>query len=191
IGYAGYGWGAGLHGRGAPKGRAGPNKHEGDGRSPAGVFAIGQAYGYAPAEREGLQIAYRTSSAADRCIDDSASAHYNQIVSSDEVAVDWHSAERMRRDDDLYELAIEIGHNRATAREPAAADGGSCIFLHVWSGPNSRVTGCTALDKEQLREIARWLQPNSAVLVALPRAEYAALRRAWELPDEAFTSLPR
>ncbi|HEY2732461.1 MAG TPA: hypothetical protein VGI70_00675, partial [Polyangiales bacterium] len=126
-------------------------------------------------------------SAADRCIDDPASTHYNQIVSSEHVTVDWRSAERMRRDDDLYELAIEIAHNR----EPTAADGGSCIFLHVWSGPDSRVTGCTALDKAQLRAIARWLEPNAALLVALPRAEYIALQRAWGLPEETFTSLPR
>jgi hypothetical protein len=51
----------------------------------------------------------------------------------------------------------------------------------VWGGPDAQVTGCTALDKTQLRSVARWLRPN-ALLVALPRDEYTALQRAWGLP---------
>jgi L,D-peptidoglycan transpeptidase YkuD (ErfK/YbiS/YcfS/YnhG family) len=178
LGYAGYGWGAGLHGRGAPTGRGGPLKHEGDGRSPAGVFELGVAHGYAAASVEALSIPYRMTSAADRCIDDPASHHYNQVVSTTQIESDWQSSERMQRDDDRYELAIEIEHNRS----PTAAGGGSCIFLHVWGGPNVPVTGCTALDKTQLRVIARWLKPNAVALVALPRAEYAALQSRWGLP---------
>jgi uncharacterized protein YijF (DUF1287 family)/L,D-peptidoglycan transpeptidase YkuD (ErfK/YbiS/YcfS/YnhG family) len=177
LGYAGYAWGAGLHGRGAPSGRGGPLKREGDGRSPAGVFELGTAHGYAPAASEALKIPYSMSSAAERCIDDPASQHYNRIVSSALVPNDWRSAERMRRDDDLYELAIEIAHNRA----PTQAGDGSCIFLHAWAGPDAAVTGCTALDKTQLRTVARWLEPN-ALLVALPRSEYTALQSTWGLP---------
>jgi D-alanyl-D-alanine dipeptidase len=177
LGYNGYAWGAGLHGSGAPQGRAGPIKREGDGRSPAGAFELGIAHGYAPAASEALKIPYATTTAADRCIDDPASPHYNRVVSSAQLATDWNSAERMQRDDDLYELAIEIAHNRS----PTQAGAGSCIFLHVWGGPNAQVTGCTALDKAQLRSVARWLRPN-ALLVALPRDEYAALQRAWGLP---------
>jgi uncharacterized protein YijF (DUF1287 family) len=177
LGYAGYAWGAGLHGRGAPSGRTGRLKQEGDGCSPAGAFELGTAHGYASAASEALKIPYAMTSAADRCIDDPASQHYNRIVSTSQLAADWQSAERMRREDDLYELAIEIAHNRS----PRQAGGGSCIFLHVWAGPDAAVTGCTALDKTQLRTVARWLEPN-ALLVALPRGEYAALQRAWGLP---------
>src|SRR5690606_13859529 len=43
IGRGGSGWGIGLH----PAQADGPAKREGDGRSPAGVFAIGDAFGYA------------------------------------------------------------------------------------------------------------------------------------------------
>jgi hypothetical protein len=39
IGRTGAAWGTGLHE--VPAGDGGPVKHEGDGRSPAGVFAIG------------------------------------------------------------------------------------------------------------------------------------------------------
>ena len=39
LGYAGAAWGRGLHGDGAPAGRSGPVKREGDGRSPAGIHS--------------------------------------------------------------------------------------------------------------------------------------------------------
>jgi L,D-peptidoglycan transpeptidase YkuD (ErfK/YbiS/YcfS/YnhG family) len=100
------------------------------------------------------------------------------VLSTGAAPPDWHSAEKMRRDDDLYELAIQIAHNL----NPVRPGHGSCIFLHVWAGPGVPVTGCTALDKRALFEVARWLQPNAAVLVSLPRSEYVALRPAWGLP---------
>jgi len=179
LGHGGYGWGEGLHGSGAPRGRSGPLKREGDGRSPAGVFELGTAYGYAQGKHPALRIAYVPATPQLRCVDDPASRHYNRIVSSAEVEPDWKSAERMRRDDDVYELAIEIGHNR----EPVIATHGSCIFLHVWVAADTPVTGCTAMARSELETLSRWLGPNSAVLVALPRAEARALRRDWNLPD--------
>ena len=41
VGKSGLAWGSGLHGTGAPAGRTGPIKHEGDGASPAGAFVLG------------------------------------------------------------------------------------------------------------------------------------------------------
>ncbi len=177
IGRAGYGWGRGLHGNGAPQGRPGPTKREGDGRSPAGVFEIGAAYGYAEEART-LSLPYAQATPALRCVDDPASRHYNRIVSTADTAVDWKSAEHMRRDDELYTLAIVVEHNtRETA--PGA---GSCIFVHVWRGPGIGMTGCTAMPRATLEDFAAWLRPGAAAWVALPEAEYAALKPAWGLP---------
>jgi hypothetical protein len=44
------------------------------------------------------------------------------------------------------------------------------------------VTGCTALDKNDLKKLVTWLKPNASVLVALPTSEYGALAREWGLP---------
>jgi hypothetical protein len=52
----------------------------------------------------------------------------------------------------------------------------------VWQSPNTPVTGCTALDKANLKTLVKWLKPNAAVLVALPSSEYTALTRDWGLP---------
>jgi len=177
LGREGYGWGRGLHGGGAPARRPGPIKREGDGRSPAGVFDIGTAYGYEPA-REGVSLRYVQATPELRCVDDPKSPHYNRIVSTANTAVDWHSAEYMRRQDELYAIAIVVEHNTRPT-EPGA---GSCIFIHVWRGPESGMTGCTAMPMDTLEAFAGWLQPNAAVLVALPQSEYEALRRRWALP---------
>ena len=176
LGREGYGWGRGLHGSGA-QGRPGPIKREGDGRSPAGVFGIGTAYGYAP-DREDLSLPYVQSSPELRCVDDPQSRHYNRIVSTADADVDWKSAEHMLRDDDLYVLAIIIQHN---AEEPKPG-AGSCIFIHLWEGPGKGMSGCTAMPLDALEELAAWLRPNAAAFVALPRSEYEALMRPWRLP---------
>lgn len=177
LGRNGYAWGRGLHGSGAPLGRPGPVKHEGDGRSPAGVFGIGTAYGYAAAKAD-LALPYVQATRDLRCVDDSRSSHYNDIVSTEDTKVDWQSAERMLRDDDLYVLAIVIEHNT----EPTRAGAGSCIFIHLWQGPNKGMSGCTAMSMGALNELSAWLRPDAAALVALPRSEYEALRRPWDLP---------
>lgn len=177
VGREGYGWGRGLHGSGRPPGHEGPSKREGDGRSPAGVFAIGEAYGYASAI-EGLSLPYTTATSALRCVDDPASKHYNRIVNEHEAHQDWKSAEHMRRKDDLYAITIVVEHN-TRQREPG---GGSCIFIHSWIDEDTGMSGCTAMAPSSLEAVATWLEPGAAVLVALPQDEYHNLRTAWSLP---------
>lgn len=177
VGRQGYGWGRGVHGEGAPRGRPGPIKQEGDGRSPAGVFGIGPAYGYAEA-RNGIALPYRQATPDLRCVDDPASRHYNRIVSTRVIDVDWKSAEHMRRDDDLYVLTVVVEHNT----ESPLPRVGSCIFLHLWEGPDQGMSGCTAMPMDVLETLVDWLRPGAAALVALPRSEYEAHQRAWGLP---------
>jgi L,D-peptidoglycan transpeptidase YkuD (ErfK/YbiS/YcfS/YnhG family) len=84
----------------------------------------------------------------------------------------------MRRNDALYEFALDIEDNRS----PVIPGDGSCIFAHAWSGPDLPVRGCTALAKRDMRLLLEWLTPNAAAWVALPEPEYRALRSAWGLP---------
>jgi D-alanyl-D-alanine dipeptidase len=176
VGKSGAAWGVGLHGAGAPAGRAGPVKREGDGKSPAGAFALRGSYGYAKAPPAGTRFAYVQLDERWRCVDDPESAQYDRILDRTTVTPDWKSAEEMRRTDDLYTWVLEVAHN--PARVPGA---GSCIFLHVWRDERSVTVGCTAMDERRLSQLISTLDP-SAVLVLLPRAEYAALAAAWALP---------
>lgn len=180
LGRSGYAWGDGLHGEGAPAGRSGPIKREGDGRSPAGVYALGAVHGYAREAPTGLTLPYAQASAALRCIDDPRSPEYNRIVEAGARGERWRSAERMRRDDAVYELALDIEHNRS----PVVPGHGSCIFAHVWVNAQTPVAGCTGMALPELRRVLTWLRPG-ALWVALPLAEYRALGACWKLPEIA------
>jgi L,D-peptidoglycan transpeptidase YkuD (ErfK/YbiS/YcfS/YnhG family) len=178
IGRAGTAWGVGLH-----PAQSGPVKHEGDGRSPAGVFTIGTAFGYAPAEP--TELPYAALSADDWCVDVSGSPLYNRIVDARDVgsAAVEGSTEPMRRDlhengDQAYKIGFVVGHN--PRGEPGA---GSCIFVHLWKSVDSTTSGCTAMAEPALRRLLRWLQPaQHPVFVLLPQAEYERLRSSWGLP---------
>lgn len=175
IGATGAAWGVGLQ----PAGREGPVKHEGDAKSPAGVFALRGSYGYADEAPRGWRLPYAASTDL-LCVDDPASDHYTQIVDLKQIASDWSSAEQMRRPDELYTWVVDIAHN------PDAKPGlGSCIFFHVWSGPASTTVGCTAMDKSTLEALLGRLDPAARPLyVLLPRAEYAAVAASWGLPAQ-------
>jgi uncharacterized protein YijF (DUF1287 family) len=174
LGQAGMAWGRGLHGDGAPPGSRGPIKREGDKRSPAGVFRIGAAWGRS--EAGATKLAYASESATLRCVDDPASAHYNEIVDAATTSEDWTSAEPMRR---YYELAIVVEHNPARV-----SSAGSCIFLHRWRDHDSPVTGCTAMADDRLDELAAWLEPG-AVIVSLPASTLDRVREEWSLPKHS------
>lgn len=180
IGRSGAAWGVGLHAVQAE----GPQKREGDGRSPAGVFAIGTAFGYAPSAT--FDMPYRALDAEDYCIDVSGSPLYNRIVARRDVGADAvaGSTEPMRRDlhangDDAYRVGFVVEHNPR-----GAADAGSCIFVHLWKSSDTPTSGCTALAEPPLRDLLAWLQPQRhPVFVLLPAFEYRRLRAAWQLPE--------
>jgi len=178
IGKSGAAWGLGLH---APQ--RGPQKREGDGRAPAGMFAIGEAFGYAPSLATALE--YQAMTASDYCIDVSDSPLYNRIVDAGQVGARAiaGSTEPMRRDlhadgDPRYKLGFVIAHN--AQRKPG---GGSCIFAHLWKNADSATAGCTAMSEAVMRDLLGWLDPaRQPLFVLLPRAEYLRLRQAWRLP---------
>jgi D-alanyl-D-alanine dipeptidase len=188
VGRSGLGWGRGLH----AEQRGGPQKREGDGRAPAGVFRLSAAFGYADAEPTGLP--YVQARAGTECVDDTSSAYYNQVLDRADVEPDWGSREQMRRRDDLYRIGAIVAHNgpgvpasseagQRVASPAPRPGGGSCIFLHVWSGPRSTTSGCTAMADEPLQDVLAWLNAaEDPVMVQLPRAEARRFRRAWGLP---------
>ena len=176
LGRMGLAWGRGLH----PAGLPGPEKREGDGKSPAGVFDLRLVTGYAKTSPAGTRMPYREATATLRCVDDARSSHYNHLVDEAKTRKDWSSAEDMRREDDLYRLVVWVGHNDA----PVAPGGGSCIFLHLRSGPDATTAGCTAFEPEPMERLLRWLDPAAQpVLVQLPEAEHRARAAEWGLPE--------
>lgn len=181
LGRAGSAWGLGLH-----DAHAGPRKREGDGRSPAGVFRLGAAFGYADRLRTALP--YTALQATHYCVDVASSPLYSRIVDTRDVgaAAVQGSTEPMRRDihadgDVRYKAGFVIEHNSA-----GVPGGGSCIFAHLWRKPGEPTAGCTAMDEAAMQRLLRWLDPAQRPLfVLLPQAEYAKLAASWQLPPPA------
>jgi zinc D-Ala-D-Ala dipeptidase len=172
------GWGAGLHSNSQTE--RSPSKQEGDGRSPAGVFAIGAAFGYDAEKPAWLRLPYVPLTSATECVDDGGSIYYNSVVDRVPTQTDgWKSSEKMRQ---IAQYRWGVIVNQNVDRTPGA---GSCIFLHIWDGPAEPTAGCTAMQESDLEEIMRWLDPTAhPLLVALPAPEYERLRRRWRLPPQ-------
>ena len=159
----------------------GPTKREGDGRSPAGAFALGTAFGLAPpADAAWLKLPYLQEVTTLECVDDVASAHYNRLVDRAAVAsVDWKSSEKMAQVGEAYRWGVVVEYNTS----PPVPGQGSCIFLHVSPTPGTGTAGCTAMAAPALDEVLRWLDPRqSPVLVQMPTAAMAPLVGPWKLP---------
>ncbi len=178
VGRTGIAWGVGFD-RFAE--RAEPHKQEGDGKSPAGVFPLRIAFGFAPPDSVSwVRLPYLRLVSTTECVDDAASAHYNEVLDRGSVErVDWDSSERMRRIGS-YRLGVIIDYNAS----PPARARGSCVFLHIWGGPRSHTAGCTAMDATELERLVAWLDPRARPVVAqLPTSAYERVRADWGLPE--------
>ncbi len=179
VGRSGSAWGLGLH----PAQADGPQKKEGDGRAPAGMFAIGTAFGYAPSA--GTALPYAPMQPTSWCMDVVDSPLYNRIVDAREVseAAVKGSSEPMRLDlhnkgDQRYATGFVIEHNAQ-----AVKGAGSCIFAHLWGKPGQATAGCTAMAPASMQRLYAWLKPDAKpVFVLLPQTEYQRLRQEWKLP---------
>jgi len=143
-------------------GRNGLGKErEGDGKTPVGIFPLGDVYGY-----RGVETAMPFFLTSDRhliCVDDTASRYYNRIVDRTRIVKDYESFEEMRRKDDLYEIVITVGYN--ASNRPGK---GSCIFLHIAAGDRP-TAGCVAMPKERLEALVKWLDPKKRPVIVIER----------------------
>lgn len=174
----GMGWGLGLHPASLAKRLGGPVKKEGDRRSPAGMFRLGELTGYAAEPPPGATLPYRQATSRLYCVDDAAAPEYNRLALLPERgAPRWKSTEPMRRGDALYTRTVFVAHN------PQATPGaGSCIFLHVWRGEGSPTVGCTALPLDRLEELMSWLRArDEPVLLQFPASVWQTLAPGWGL----------
>lgn len=178
VGKKGMGWGKGI--KDFTK-YEGPVKREGDLKSPAGIFTLGTAFGYAPKSVVNwIKTPYHPVTELTMCIEDGKSAHYNQILDEGTARADWNSTDHMLRKDDLYEWGMFVEHNSPTP----ASGGGSCIFLHVAQINDDGTAGCTAMDKALMLEILQWIDASeSPLLVQLPEEQYTKFQKMYNLPD--------
>ena len=118
-------------------------KRESDGMTPLGTWPIRavllRSDRVTPPGRLGLP--WRWLRPDDGWSDDPADPAYNRPVRHPHD----YSAERLWREDRLYDVIVTLGHNDA----PVVPGSGSAIFLHCWNegGPTE---GCVAIAREEL-----------------------------------------
>jgi D-alanyl-D-alanine dipeptidase len=159
LGRNGLGWGKGLHK--TPK-NAKYIKKEGDGRAPAGLFTLGNGFGY---NNLNIEFPYAVYKRTDHCVDDSNSQWYNKIVDSTKVKKDYKSFEHMKLNNHLYKYGITVNHNPKQIK-----NAGSCIFMHIRSGNGKGTAGCTAMNEDKIMTILKWLKKeDKPLLLQLPK----------------------
>jgi L,D-peptidoglycan transpeptidase YkuD (ErfK/YbiS/YcfS/YnhG family) len=178
LGKSGIVWGSGLHP--VPPGAA--TKKEGDWRAPAGVFAIGGAWGYDATIRKHPKLFYRQVTSRDLWVEDPSSKDYNRnLVLDREPSTPWEKKQQMKQTDPAHALKLFIAHNAPPKVVPGE---GSSIFFHIWRAGGTKPTaGCTTMDEKKLRELIAKIDPTRKPLyVLLPKAEYEKYRAKWKLP---------
>jgi L,D-peptidoglycan transpeptidase YkuD (ErfK/YbiS/YcfS/YnhG family) len=154
-------------------------KKEGDGKTPAGIYHLGFAFGYEQTLQTGLP--YRQITEDDVWVDDPASVDYNLMVKRSETSA--ASFERMRSDDMLYKYGIVLEYNM----NPVVKDRGSAIFFHVRQGACVPTVGCIALTETDLLSILRWLNIREKPVAVLGTADMIRAAMAKEAVQKSVT----
>lgn len=175
LGKKGLAWGRGKHLL-----SEGPQKTEGDLKSPAGIFSLGPVFGSSSHRKYACKMPFLLIVQDLECVDDPHSRYYNRFVHAYSVPDrDWKSSEKMAEIGFLYSLGVVIENNT----HPIEAGSGSCIFMHI-SDMQKGTAGCTAMEEKDLIEVVSWLdEKKKPILVQLAEEEYAKKQRIWDLPN--------
>jgi len=132
------------------------DKREGDGATPIGLWPV-RGVLLRPdrvALRKGLKLPWRWIRPDDGWSDGVNDPAYNRPVRHPHA----YSAERLWREDGLYDVVVVLGHNDA----PPVPGAGSAIFLHCWRD-GATTEGCVAIAKDEMLR----LLPNLAATVSV------------------------
>lgn len=131
------------------------NKREGDGGTPAGIYAIGNAFYIQDEPETALEVFQITPDTY--WVDDPNSTFYNQRVEGTDNK-DWSSAEHMIRYD-AYQYGFVIEYN--TSGKYAA---GSAIFFHIGDHPTA---GCISTAESMVLTYLAELDPNKQLRILI------------------------
>ena len=134
---------------------AAADKREGDGATPTGSWPVRGVLlrpdrMLAPITR----LPWRWLRPNDGWSDDPRDPAYNRPVRHPHP----FSAERLWRDDGLYDVVVTLSHNDA----PPISGLGSAIFLHCWSD-GAATEGCVAIAREEMVALLPKLASDDAI----------------------------
>ena len=136
---------------------AAADKREGDGASPIGVWPIrGVLLRPDRVALPDLRLPWRWLRPSDGWSDGVDDPAYNRPVRNPH----GFSAEKLWREDDLYDVIVVLGHND----DPVVAGAGSAIFWHCWRDA-AATEGCVAIAKAEMLALLPSLAPGDALQI--------------------------
>lgn len=126
-------------------------KVEGDGKSPTGVFALGQLFSYE--NKVNTSLPFIQTAGDDKWIDDTNHVDYNKYIKGNTTAT---SFEHLHLSDIYYKYCMVIEYNT----NPVVKGKGSAIFFHVADANYKPTAGCVAIKETDMNKILSWLKPN-------------------------------
>lgn len=136
-------------------------KREGDGATPGGQFPLRHVlWREDRLARPTTRLTCLPIGVRDGWCDDPQRPEYNKPVSLPFAG----SAERLWRDDHLYDIVVVLGHND----DPPRAGMGSAIFLHIAKPGLAPTEGCVAMAKSDLGALLAEAGPGDRLIVRMP-----------------------
>lgn len=143
-------------------GRAGVKvlKREGDMATPRGRFCLRSVF-YNPDRglRPSTRLVLRALRRIDGWCDSPLDRNYNRYV----PLPYGNRAERLWRDDNIYDLIVVLGHNDA----PRIQNRGSAVFMHVARPGFLPTEGCIALRASDLRRVLQAVTRRSEIIIEI------------------------
>jgi L,D-peptidoglycan transpeptidase YkuD (ErfK/YbiS/YcfS/YnhG family) len=134
------------------------DKREGDGGSPRGRFHPIRLWWRADRRpRPQTPLPVRRIGPADAWCEDPHDRRYNRPFRRSAT----EPGDRLRRDDALYDLIIEIDHNT----RPRVAGRGSAVFLHIARPRFGPTAGCVAMRRPDLQRLLTRLTPKTVISI--------------------------
>ena len=132
------------------------NKREGDGATPRGRFRLRRLW-WRPDRRPrpATRLPVRRIDPSIAWCEDPSDRRYNRPFRRSA----GEAGDRLWRDDRLYDVVIEIDHNR----RPRIAGRGSAVFIHLARPNGSPTAGCLALASATLRRLLARLGPKTRI----------------------------
>jgi len=145
---------------------------EGSGRTPAGVWGLGTAFGVGTSD-PGTALPWFTVDRRDWWASDVRSpSTYNRRVRCSGASCPFRRshAEHLVTYRRAYRYAVLIRYN--TPPE-VVVGAGSAFFLHVGTG--GPTAGCVSLNSSNVVRLLRWLRPGAVVSIGVGRRAYAPI----------------
>ena len=126
-------------------------KVEGDGKSPTGLFSLGQLFSYE--NKVNTNLSFIQTDEQDKWIDDTNHVDYNKYIKGNTTAT---SFEHLYLSNVYYKYCMVVEYNT----HPVIKGKGSAIFFHVADAQYSPTAGCVAIQETTMEEILLWMKPN-------------------------------